>query len=58
MCSNDAQRMFEAICLTQLLWGGPLLLLGGLVYCIIILGPWVLAGLVVFCLYYPFQVPH
>ncbi|XP_051579787.1 ATP-binding cassette sub-family C member 5-like isoform X1 [Myxocyprinus asiaticus] len=53
MCSSDGQRMFEAAAVGSLLAGGPLVVVLGMAYNLLVLGPTSLLGSAVFILFYP-----
>lgn len=56
ICSNDGQRLYEAVSVGPLLAGGPLVALLGLSYTAYFLGPTALLGSTVFVLFYPVMV--
>lgn len=56
ICSNDGQRLYEAVSVGPLLAGGPLVALLGLSYTAYFLGPTALLGSTVFILFYPTMV--
>lgn len=56
ICSNDGQRLYEAVSVGPLLAGGPLVALLGLSYTAYFLGPTALLGSTVFVLFYPTMV--
>lgn len=56
ICSNDGQRLYEAVSVGPLLAGGPLVALLGLSYTAYFLGPTALLGSTVFILFYPAMV--
>lgn len=56
ICSNDGQRLYEAVSVAPLLAGGPLVALLGLSYTAYFLGPTALLGSTVFVLFYPAMV--
>ncbi|XP_066523942.1 ATP-binding cassette sub-family C member 5 [Hoplias malabaricus] len=53
LCSNDGQRLYEAVITGCLLAGGPLVGLMGLSYTTYFLGPTALIGSAVFIFFYP-----
>lgn len=56
ICSNDGQRLYEAVSVGPLLAGGPLVALLGLSYTAYFLGPTALLGSTVLILFYPTMV--
>ena len=56
LLSNDGQRIFEAVALGPLLIPGPVVLLFGLVYMFILIGPWSLIAMGTYGGFYPFMV--
>lgn len=56
ICSNDGQRLYEAVSVGALLAGGPLVAVLGLSYTAYFLGPTALVGSTVFILFYPAMV--
>ncbi|XP_033760188.1 LOW QUALITY PROTEIN: multidrug resistance-associated protein 5-like [Pecten maximus] len=55
LCSNDGQRLFEAAAIGPLLFGGPVVLLYGIVYTVFLIGPWALVGSATYLMFYPFM---
>ncbi|KAL1262392.1 hypothetical protein QQF64_007657, partial [Cirrhinus molitorella] len=53
ICSNDGQRLYEAVSVGCLLAGGPLVGILGLSYTAYFLGPTALVGSAVFVIFYP-----
>ncbi|XP_061690972.1 ATP-binding cassette sub-family C member 5 isoform X1 [Syngnathoides biaculeatus] len=53
MCSNDGQRLYEAVSVGCLLAGGPLMGILGLTYTTYFLGPTALLGSAIFIIFYP-----
>uniref|UniRef100_A0AAQ4QFI7 ATP-binding cassette sub-family C member 5 n=1 Tax=Gasterosteus aculeatus aculeatus TaxID=481459 RepID=A0AAQ4QFI7_GASAC len=53
ICSSDGQRLYEAVSMSCLLAGGPLVGILGLSYTAYFLGPAALLGSAVFVLFYP-----
>ncbi|XP_029021322.1 ATP-binding cassette sub-family C member 5 isoform X2 [Betta splendens] len=53
ICSNDGQRVYEAVSVGSLLAGGPLVGVLGLSYTVYFLGPTALVGSSVFLMFYP-----
>lgn len=56
MFGNDGQRIFDAVTFAPLVLMGPLVLVAGLVYLLVTIGPWSLLGVLVFALFDVFQV--
>lgn len=56
ICSSDGQRLYEAVSMSCLLAGGPLVGILGLSYTAYFLGPAALLGSAVFVLFYPTMV--
>lgn len=56
MFANDGPRLFYMVVFAPMIIGGPLVALCGVVYILIILGPWALMGMLTFTLFYPVQV--
>ncbi|XP_067897765.1 ATP-binding cassette sub-family C member 5-like [Heterodontus francisci] len=53
ICSSDGQRLFEAAAVGNLLVGGPLVAVLGMIYNATLLGPTAFLGSAVFILFYP-----
>ncbi|KAK1904101.1 Multidrug resistance-associated protein 5, partial [Dissostichus eleginoides] len=53
ICSNDGQRLYEAVSIGCMLAGGPLVGILGLSYTAYFLGPTALLGSAIFILFYP-----
>lgn len=52
----DSQRIFEAVVIGPLMLPGPIVLLMGLVYMLVLIGPWSLVAMGVYGAFYPFMV--
>ena len=53
---NDAQRIFEGAVLGPLMLPGPLVLVAGLVYILVLIGPWSFIAIGIFVGFYPLMV--
>ncbi|XP_060577708.1 ATP-binding cassette sub-family C member 5-like [Ruditapes philippinarum] len=53
LLGNDSQRIFEAVVIGPLMVPGPVVLLMGLIYMLILIGPWSLIAMGVFGAFYP-----
>ncbi|GMT32386.1 hypothetical protein PFISCL1PPCAC_23683, partial [Pristionchus fissidentatus] len=51
MFANDGQRIFDAITFAPLVIIGPLVLIGGIAYLMVVIGAWALVGILVFFLF-------
>ena len=56
LLSNDGQRIFEAVAIGPLMIPGPVVLLFGLIYMLVLLGPWAFIAMGTFGAFYPFMV--
>ena len=56
LLSNDGQRIFEAVAIGPLMLPGPVVLLFGLIYMLILIGPWALITMGTYIAFYPFMV--
>ncbi|GAA6079367.1 ATP-binding cassette sub-family C member 5 isoform X1, partial [Tachysurus ichikawai] len=56
ICSNDGQRLYDAVSLGCLLGGGPLMGLLALCYNIYFLGPTAIVGSIIFLIFYPLMM--
>lgn len=55
LLGNDSQRIFEAIAIGPLMLPGPIVLLMGLIYMLILIGPWSLIAMGIYGAFYPFM---
>ncbi|XP_052058941.1 ATP-binding cassette sub-family C member 5-like [Mytilus californianus] len=55
ICSNDAQRLFDACAIGPLLIGGPAILVYGMIYTVLLIGPWALVGSATFLAFFQFM---
>ncbi|CAJ0935342.1 unnamed protein product, partial [Mesorhabditis belari] len=46
--ANDGQRLFDAVTFMPLVLVGPFVLVGGIIYLLIVIGPWSLTGIFIF----------
>ena len=58
LLSNDGQRIFEAVVIGPLIIPGPMVLVFGLIYMLILIGPWALIAMGTYGAFYPFMVSH
>ena len=56
LLSNDGQRIFEAVAIGPIMLPGPIMLLFGIIYTLIMIGPWAVVAMGTFVLFYPFMV--
>ena len=56
LLSNDGQRIFEAVAIGPLMLPGPIMLLFGLIYTVLLIGPWAMVAMGLFIIFYPFMV--
>lgn len=54
--TNDSQRIFELVLNLPTLVGGPIMTLYAMIYALWLFGPIALCGIVIFFVFYPFQV--
>ncbi|WAR28249.1 MRP5-like protein [Mya arenaria] len=53
LLGNDAQRIFEAVAIGPLMIPGPIVLCAGLIYMVLLIGPWALIAMGTFLAFYP-----
>ncbi|XP_039623577.1 multidrug resistance-associated protein 5-like [Polypterus senegalus] len=56
ICANDGQRLYDLATVGCLLAGGPLLVIIGVIYTSVFLGPSALLGTAIFILFYPLMI--